>query len=225
MNAGELVPYNTAEQMAAEYRDATAKIREAVNVLGEQCERLQTAFLCDGRYDRFTFAIELLYGSDSRSQTIDAILQKMKLAAWGAIIERLNIRRLMSSKRIAQLNEALGNGSGRGYYRGDGEERTEFPDITPENIVAVASGMVSSANEFLEEAVAEEYDHWRPRYTDEYKTNRNGFYKLTPKLIKGYTVQSGYGAKGYRCNYDAERHVTALDNIFHMLDGKGPVKE
>jgi hypothetical protein len=228
MNAGELVPYTTAEHLAAEYRECTARIREAANILTEQSARLQAAFSFQGKFDRCNFLIELAYGSGSQNtRKIDDILHSMKLAAWGAIIEKLNIRRLMSSKRIKELDEALGR-SASGRYQGrrgdDNEGPPNFPEITPETIIAVASGFVASANEFLEEAVAEEYDFWRPRQADEYKTNAVAW-KLTRKIIRGWIVEHGYGGSGYRCNYSYQAHVTALDNIFHMLDGKGPVPE
>jgi len=35
-------------------------------------------------------------------------------------------------------------------------------------------------------------------------------------------VDAGYGREGrFHVKYDQVRHVTALDNIFHRLDGKG----
>jgi hypothetical protein len=225
--AGELVPYNTAEQMAAEYREAVAAIRAHAAGLHDACDRLQAAFHSADKYDRFHFCIGLQYGhgaSAHHAQAIDKIIEQMKLAAWGCIIEKLNIRRLMSSQRIRDLDEALGR-SCTGRYYGSGEKSPEFPEITPENIVSVANGFVMSATEFLEEAVREEYDFWRPCERSQYKTNRN-FWKLDRKLIKGWMVEPGYSQNGkFRCGYSHQAHITALDNIFHMLDGKGPVQE
>jgi hypothetical protein len=228
MNAGELVPYTTAEQMAAEYRDATAEIRRCAETLSAQCDRLQDAFLSRDKYDRFNFCIELCYGHDGgRTKSIDQILHKMKLAAWGAIIERLNIRRLMSSKRINELDAAIGRGYNGGRRHDDDDGLPQFPEITPENIQQVAAGMLGSATEFLEEAITEEYDYWRPSQGTKYKTNANGFWKLGRKLIKGFCVERRYGNRNgtFGAQYGAHSHLVALDNIFHMLDGKGPVTE
>lgn len=241
MNAGELVPYTTAEQLAAEYQTAATAIRHHAEGMMTACDRLHTAFRSTGKFDRFHFDVGLRYGNDSQNTTIDDMLHRMKLAAWSAIIERLNIRRLMSSKRIAELDEALeiGRPSSRRVvrrFRGDGttddddaetadNRKTIFPEITPENIIAVAAGMVQSANEFLEEAVAEEYDFWRPHRNGDYKTNRN-FWKLDRKIIKTWMVESwGYSGHPFRCSYSNQAHIVALDNIFHMLDGMGPVAE
>ena len=215
VDRGELIQYTSAEEMANVYRDATAKIRELAASLDNETGRIKEAFAAESSYD---FGISLHYRSSSES--IDAILHQMKLSAWGAIIEKLNIRRLMSSKRIAELDHALGRGS-RNYY---GQEAPpDFPEITPENIIAVAQGYIMSATEFLEEAVVEEYEFWRPsRHRADYK--RNSDWKLNRKIIRPWIVERNYGG-GFRCNYSNGSHVTALDNIFRMLDGKGPVEE
>lgn len=217
-----LIEYTSAEKMAGVYRESTARIRELIIELGQECDKLRDAFKNESSYEfgiGLTFRGSREYSTDEAAA--DSIIGKMKLAVWSGIIEKLNIRRLMSSKRIDELDAALGRGS-RHYGQ---ESPPEFPDITPEAIQSVAQGYMMSATEFLEEAVAEEYDFWRPgvHRQDEYK--RNAADKLNPKIIRTYIVESGWNRKPFRCNYTNEKHVTALDSIFHMLAGLGPVKE
>src|SRR5690606_15500029 len=55
---------------------------------------------------------------------------------------------------------------------------------------------------------------------------RNSEWKLNRKIIRPHVIRyECYRTAYYRCTHYAASHVTALDNIFHMLDGKGPVKE
>jgi hypothetical protein len=221
MNAGEMIHYTEVEQMAEAYRTATARIAEAMRTIDTETDRLYSAFAEDTRYD---FDIGLHFRGD-RHSSAEQILVGIKRTCWKKIIEKLNIRRLMSSQRVKELDRAL-SGESQGYDSDSGRQLGpfEWPDITPETIQSVAAGYLASATEFLEEAVAEEYDFWRPR--TEHKTNAQ-FWKLARKVIKPYVVEPAYRSGSFRLTYSYDRaaHVTALDNIMHMLDGQGPVKE
>jgi hypothetical protein len=222
----DLVSYTSADEMAAVYRDATAKIRAAIIELGEQSRRLGEAFQSESRYD---FGIGLNFRGnregDCSEKTADDIIARMKLTAWAAIIAKLNIRRLMSSKRIEELDAALEIGSRR-HYSSD-QPRQQWPDLTTENIRGIAEGYAMSATEFLEEAVREEYDFWRPnRDSHDGHYKRNSEWHLPRRIIRGWIVEGSYRRETpFRCNYSNQAHVTALDSIMHMLDGQGPVKE
>ena len=203
-----MIEYTTAERLAAIYNSEIEQIKTACNQLSASTKRLQEAFSYD-----YGFTVGLQYKSRGHyDDQVDKIIEGMKLDAWKAILQKLNIRRLMSSKRAKELDEAL---DGRGE---------PLPDISPETIIQVANGYAASVNEFLEEAVAEEYDFWRPskRYAD-YK--RNSEWKLNEKIIRPYVVERGYGNSRFRCNHHNQQHVTALDNIFSLLAGRGPVAE
>lgn len=209
----DLIRYETAEQLANVYTESTAKIRAAILTIGEECRRLKDTF---GEESRYHFSLSISQSSrthDCDEKGVEEVIHKMKLEAWAVIIEKLNIYRLMSSKRVAELREALGGGKGV----------SEFPEILPETIRAVCEGYAMSATEFLEEAVKEEYDFWRPskRYAP-YK--RNSEWKLNAKIIHPYMVEVGYD-RAFRAAYRSQSHITALDSIFHMLDGQGPVRE
>lgn len=55
----------------------------------------------------------------------------------------------------------------------------------------------------------------------ELKTNNR--WKLGKKVIIGYMVETGY-REGWRLKYHNEGKLIALDNVFHLLDGRGPLK-
>ena len=204
----QLISYTSAEEMAAVYMASVAKIRAAAELLTEAGSDLRGAFR-----DNYRFGVNLYYSSRHYdSNQVEMVIEQMKLDAWAAIIDRMNITRLMSSKRVQEMRDAL-NG------RGD----VKFPDITPDTIRSVAAGYVMSAQEFLEEAVREEYDHWRGRPGSKYK--RNDFFKLNPKIIATYMVEPAWKANTFRCQYTRTPHITALDSIFHALAGLGQVKE
>jgi len=218
LNSSELIQYTTAEELANTYQAAIVKIREHAAAIGAASDSLVNAF---GETGRYRFSIHLSQSSYSNSSTIDAsdanqvdaMIERMKRAAWGAIIEKLAIKRLMSAKRVKELDEAL-----------DGRSKVEWPEISADTIRSVAAGYVGSANEFLEEAIREEYDFWKPWENTKYKTNSKPF-KLGKKVIKQYMVELGWSRTGYRLRYDRSNHITALDSIFNMLAGNGPVRD
>ena len=75
--------------------------------------------------------------------------------------------------------------------------------------------MVDSGT-LLNETVKEVFDWLRP-WRDEYKTNKR--FQIGKKAIKDWMVENhGYG---FGIRHRSEKEITALDNAFHLLDGKG----
>lgn len=206
----ELIEYTTAEHLATTFTAQTKALRTALEVVGAACGVLRREFASD-----YYFNVGLDHAGRRRNaddSDIDSILYRMKLEAWRAILEKINIRRFLSSSRAKELDESL-DGKGK-----------EFPDITAESIQSVVAGYAMSVNEFLEEAVVEEYDFWKPSQArHDYK--RNSFAKINRKIIRGWIVSPGYGKQKFRCNYNYQQHVTALDNVMHLLDGQGATEE
>src|SRR5678816_3156763 len=87
-------------------------------------------------------------------------------------------------------------------------------------------------NEYAEEMIREVYEWVRPcknehRWGGEYKTNvKSAESGLGEKVIIAWAVERGYNRTGrpWRIGYSSEDKFTALDNVFHLLDGKGVVK-
>jgi hypothetical protein len=222
-----LVKYSTAEELARTFHEATGRIRILLNELGERTSQLKEKFFDSG----YHFGVSLGHGGDNHispnAEGINKIIDGMKREAWQAIINKLEIRRLMSSARQKEMDEQL---SGQRRYNGHGDKPIPpVPDITPESILSVLNGFISESDNFLAEAIREEYDAWKPHkgWSDNFKTNAKfgeGGFVLGRKIIKGWMVERNYSGKGYSPRYQNRGHIQSLDNIFHLLDGKGFVK-
>lgn len=214
----DMIEYTTATRMAAVYKQSVARVRSLIVELGDECDKLKRSFDCDSGY---SFSVDVYFESHQHSANADTAMEisgAMKRAAWRALIAKLGIRKVMSSKRQKELDDAL-SGQHRSRY---GEPAPEaLPEIDEDTIYDVLAGMVQSAEEFMEEAVREEYDFFKPSKSHApYK--RNSEFRLQAKIIRPWMVDPEYGRTGkFRVKYDQTRHVTALDNIFHRLDGKG----
>jgi hypothetical protein len=227
----DLIEYTTVERMASAYQEGIARIRKATAELHEAQELIVKAF-----GDGYHFSLRYHHMSDNISISPECwrdIEREFHRAAWSAILAKTGIYKVMSSKRAQELREALGEyGGKRTYFRdsnGDAvlsdprDPLNAFPPITPETITQVVKGYASSATEFLEEAVKQEYDYWKPspyNCRERRKYKRNDEFVLGKRIIRSYMVTTGWGGK-FRIQYgQPEEHCTALDNIFHMLDGK-----
>jgi hypothetical protein len=57
----------------------------------------------------------------------------------------------------------------------------------------------------------------------EYKTNDR--FRVGRKVILPHRVERGYASGKFRPNYYRQQELTALDGVFHLLDGKGVMRE
>lgn len=155
---------------------------------------------------------------DANAETALAVAEHMKRTAWAALIDKLGIRKVMSAKRQAELDEQLHRGHSRRSHCET--EPAPLPEIDEDTIMNVLAGMVQSADEFLDEAIREEYEFWKCDKAHAPYV-RNSEFKLQPKIIRPWMVEHGYGRDRWRPRYCNQGHVTALDRIFHALDGAG----
>lgn len=215
-----LIPHTTAEELASTFQRCTGRIRELITELGEQTDQLRDTFakVTNRSCSDYHFGVSL-YAESSRysasAQSADTIIENMKRHAWAILIDKMEVRRMMSSARQNEMSRTL-----------NGESSEPIPEITAETILDVLNGFIASADTFLAEAVREEYEFWKP-HRETYKTNvkhSDGFTVLGRKVIREYMVENRYGGQ-FDLSYDRQSHVMSLDNIFHLLDGKGIVKE
>jgi hypothetical protein len=73
----------------------------------------------------------------------------------------------------------------------------------------------------LTEAVEEVFSFLRPRRS-EYK--RNSEFEVPPKIILSHIVDTGWMGR-FRVSYYRSQHLTALENVFSALDGRGSVSK
>ena len=130
---------------------------------------------------------------------------------WCALVQRLELRKMMSLARVRDLDKQLETGKG-------------LPPLTLDNVLTMLETTLQNAGQMLEEKVLECYEKLRPRgysLTD-YKTNqKSAAAGVGQKIILSYTVRPSYHGGKFEVNYRASTdELRALDQVFHLLDGK-----
>jgi len=189
--------------MAEAWTTGRAEIEAAFKNLEDAKERLRLAFGQDSY--RFHFDISLhSHHYDNAKELIDEVRKD----AWSALINRMELRKIMSIADQKKLDEQLEKGEG-------------MPDITLPNLLAMLEGTIAKIPDYVNAAVQEVYDWLRPctNHKLEYVTNQKSQWELKEKLILEWIVER-VGDHWYLNHYREER-IRALDNVFHALDGKG----
>lgn len=126
---------------------------------------------------------------------------RIKNDLWKEVANRLQVYSFMTEKRKKEFFEAV--------------EKDQTPEFTIENIYGFYETFTQNVNTYLSEAINEAFEALRPHYST-HKTNTE--YEVGEKaIISGYF---GYASVGEYL----ERKLTAIDNAFHLLDGKGIAK-
>lgn len=198
----------TASHMAREFTEATTEIARLIRALNVQTERLDTAFRTEpDHYSRF--GIDLGYDGQRRIELGD--MQKaMERRAWEVLVDTLGIKNVMSVAKRTMFDEQLKSG--------------ELPPVSEQTILATLIGLTDQAKDFAKEAAREVFDMLRPRghWGGQYATN-NAF-RVGRRVILTWKVEQGYSG-GFRVNYGCEQTLTAIDGVFHLLAGRGVMRE
>ena len=209
-----------AVHIAREYQQATAELRRLFDGVRAAGERLQAAFARadadhKGTWNRFEVSIEFdnarVYRYDDGRDPYAEVFGKMKRRAWQMLVDHLGIKALMSVKKRADFERQL--------------EAGELPDISEETILGVILGLAGQAKDFAAEAVGEVFEILRPQTANwdrQYKTN--DVFRVGRRVILTWMVRTRWGG-GFEVNYQREAQVNAIDGVFHLLDGKGVLKE
>ena len=197
-DAGGIITYKTATQLAMEYQAKVARLKSIVPELA-------------------SYGMQLYYSGEHWGEhELPRLLEQVQRGYWDEVIRRIGVRKIMSAKEQCRLDDYLLKRYRYRHQFEDGEK--PLPDLTPDTIMAVVNGYTDAAPEIFAEKVREEFQFWT--------TNRNGEFKSVQrwmageKLIAKYMVNQTYC--GFRLTYyDRRAHVIALDSVFHYLDGKG----
>ena len=134
-------------------------------------------------------------------------MAQVKLDAWRVLMERLELRKLLSIARREELDKQLSDGKG-------------LPDITLENVWGMFESAVSNVDRYMEEAVLEVFEFLRPP-SSKFKTNSE--FEVGKRVVLKWYVEPNYSKTGFNARYSYDARITALDNAFLRLDGKGIV--
>jgi len=145
------------------------------------------------------------YSSAEFSDPKDAI-ESLKRQTWGALAARLELRKILSLKRITELDRQIETGEG-------------LPEINAANVLAMLETNLNQRGQFLQEKVLEVYEKLRPARSD-LKTNIKSCAAGVGKkvILTWYAVDSRYDG-GFKVNYNRQDELRALDQVFHLLDG------
>lgn len=210
MFEAELANRSTVSEMVDAYSRAGALVVEAYEMLADAKKTLETAF--GSHYNDFgTIPGRDMYYREY-SELPAEIMRKIKKSAWCCIVEKLGIKKVMSVKASEELSKKL-------------QDEKSMPEIDYGVIFATLEMMVNSADDYAKEAIKEVYEILRPAATrnTQLKTNqKNAKFALGKKVILPWKVEGSYSSKTpFRVSWRNEAEITAIDKVFHQLDGAG----
>jgi hypothetical protein len=193
----------TITEAVAVYERATAQIREGFRLVAEAEKLLNETFTMDHFGSIHVSGYSGRVNFDDPSEN----LLRVRHDVWSAIIDRLEVRRMMSVARAKELSRQL--------------EKHELPEITLQSASELLHGFQSNLSTMLEEAVEEVFNWLRPR-ASKYKTNSE--YEVPRKVVLTSVVEPWNKIwSSWRVNYHREAELTALENVFSALDGNGQI--
>jgi hypothetical protein len=206
----EPIPEQTATFMAREFQDATATIERLLGEIEQQSARLRAVFDPDGG-STYAFGLDVSYHSERYHSSFERIKQLMKREAWRVLFAKLGVRNIMSIAKRREFEHQL--------------EKGDLPEITEDSIIGVISGLAADAKDFARDAAREVFEMLRPAkgWGGEYKTNNR--FRVGRKVILCNKVERNWNGKSFRPNYHRQQDLTALDGVFHLLDGAGVMRE
>jgi hypothetical protein len=194
-----LATRKTVEELVREWNLATHLLKTGLETLLE-AEQHFRAF--DGPGSHYDLC---LFKHDEYTMDIDRKIKRLKSAAWRYLVDRMELKKLASVKLADEIDKQLSKGE-------------SLPDITMDNIFGWFDTLGTQASQFLKEAVVEVFEFLRPPSL-RFKTN-SGF-KIGKRVVLSGWVEPQWSGGKFRPAYYYDNQFRALDNVFHMLDGKG----
>ncbi len=196
----DLATRKTVEELVREWNLAMHELKSGLAAIERAQEHLRAFDTSGSSYDLLAFR------HDCTTLDFDRKQRRMKAAAWRYLIDRIELKKMASIARAKEIDKQL-------------HERPDtLPDITMDNIFGWLEAMAGQGRQFLEEAVLEVYRNLRPAAWNRHKTN--SAFRVGRKVILTHRVSPAYKSGQFRANYHYQDELRALDNVFHMLDGK-----
>lgn len=129
---------------------------------------------------------------------------ELRRSVWGRIVDRLELRRMMSVKRAKELDKWL---------------NSTIEPITVESVLGLSRYYIENLSEILSEAVGEVYEFLRPPGSH-FKTNTE--YELKRRVVLENWVEPwSFAPSRLHPSFYYRPRFVALENVFSALDGKG----
>ena len=144
--SGDLIKRDTVAQLVENYNDAVKDITRAYDLLHTAKSRLNTSYGLGQRI----YSFDVLphgygRGESLRDDSLATVLKQIKLDAWRVLVERLELRKLLSIGRRSELDKQLADGK-------------DLPEITIENVWGLFESAAANIDTYMEEAVAEVFE-------------------------------------------------------------------
>lgn len=208
----DLALRTTVRELVAAFVSAERDVRAAFAQIVAAEAAVNAAF-CNGDYAeiRVTACGTRFHDNFARPDETIAIMSRK---AWRALVDRLELRRVMSIERWEKLNKHLESG--------------ELPHLTEENVLAFYGQHAAQAHEMLQEMVREVFDWLRPRpHTRAGKLKTNTEMEVGERVILDGVVErdtrSGFRVRYDSINWSVRQRLIALENVFNGLAGNGTV--
>lgn len=139
----------------------------------------------------------------------EEIKKAVRRSSWFFILDKMQIDNFISSKRKDEIHKLVND--------------DKIGPFTAEQVSKIVTDAALNINALVDEAAKEVYEFLMPSWKQKHKTNQysKGF---PPKII--VTTISSYQTwyNTINISYSYKNKLKDLDNIFHLLDGKGPIK-
>jgi hypothetical protein len=206
----ELVRRETIETLCNAHHDAIQEFTEAGALIARGLERINAAQIGCGYSGLHHWPHNYTPGDLADPEGMKKLQTEMQRAAWRVIVDLTGIKNLVSVAQCREIEDALhGNGP------------STMPELTPENVYGWIAALGDQLPAMLKASIKEVFDFLRPRHSD-LKTNSQ--YEIGRRVIVRWLAYPDKWTKHPQTRYDSEKEVKAVDNVFHLLDGKGPVK-
>lgn len=199
METTDLVPTATIAAVCQAYHDSVTDVQEAFRLLHQTDKRIKTVLV--NEYPHFLPDQWYLHDSDA-----EQCVKRLRREGWWYIYRQTRVWEICSIKQRETLEKEARQG--------------ELPELTELNVLAFLQKLGDSLPDMFQQALKEVFDWLRPQryWGAEYKTNNK--FAIGKKVILGFCVDQRWGGH-YDVYYAKKQHLQALDNVFHLLDGKG----
>jgi hypothetical protein len=183
------------------YEQAEKDIRAGFAQIAGALDAIDASFVLGGHSTNLRTGSRRHHEGFNFGDPSDAI-RELRRDCWDTLVERTQIRRIMSIKAWETFSRELQDG--------------EPPPITVETVNGMLAGLQADIPDMLKAAVDEVFEFLRPHHS-QFKTNTE--YALGERVVLNYYVERGFG-KTWHVNYTRQQNLLALENVFRMLDGK-----
>ncbi|MFZ2634190.1 MAG: DUF4942 domain-containing protein [Desulfosalsimonadaceae bacterium] len=188
----------TAERIITLYQEADKNINQAFDLLISAKRILSEAV---GNNSYYNSILPRNMNDYDLEREKKSSREMVKRNVWRAITEKCQIKEMMAIHEAKNMDEQL--------------EKGTLPEITIENLHDFLKNLGDSLPDLINKAVVEVFTFLTPQYSG-YKTNQKP--ELGERAILSFCVNSS------GVSYHRHQYLQALDNVFHLLDGKGIAK-